>query len=115
MGAQVQDLFDDVTTPIITANATDDLWAPPASRDAFMAGYRYTDLQAVDIDPNGRGFGPIGHMGYFRRQAQPLWEDALRWFGEYRKPAVAAASTATATSAPAGSTGPAQLAIALPA
>ncbi len=87
MGAQVQDLFDDVTTPIVAANATDDLWAPPASRDAFMAAYRYTDLQSVDIDPKGRGLGTIGHMGYFRRQAQPLWEDALRWFGEHRKPA----------------------------
>ena len=87
MGAQVQDLFDDVTTPIIAANATDDLWAPPASRDAFMAAYRYTDLQAVDIDTKSRGLGAIGHMGYFRSQAQPLWEDALSWFGEYRKPA----------------------------
>ncbi len=87
MGAQVQDLFDDVTTPIVAANATDDLWAPPASRDAFMAAYRYTNLQSVDIDPKGRGLGAIGHMGYFRRQAQPLWDDALRWFGEHRKPA----------------------------
>ena len=26
-------------------------------------------------------------MGYFRRQTQPLWEDALRWFGEHRPPA----------------------------
>ena len=86
MGDQVQDLFDDVTTPIVAANATDDLWAPPASRDAFMAGYRYTDLQSVDIRPQERGLGAIGHMGYFRRQAQPLWEDALQWFGEYRKP-----------------------------
>lgn len=84
MGLQVQDLFDGVTTPIIAANATDDLWAPPASRDAFMAGYRYTDMQAVDIDPKGRGLGAIGHMGYFRRQSQPLWEDALGWFGEHR-------------------------------
>lgn len=87
MGAQLQDLFDDVTTPIVAANATDDLWAPPASRDAFMAAYRYTDLQSVDIDPKGRGLGAIGHMGYFRRQAEPLWDDALHWFGEHRVPA----------------------------
>lgn len=100
MGVQVQDLFDGVTTPIVAANATDDLWAPPASRDAFMAGYRYTDLQAVDIDPKSRGLGGIGHMGYFRRQAQPLWEDALRWFGEHRQPPFAPSATAaTALSA----------------
>ncbi len=84
MGLQVQDLFDGVTTPIIAANATDDAWAPPVSRDAFMAGYRYADVQAVDIVPAARGMASIGHMGYFRRAAQPLWEDALRWFGEHR-------------------------------
>jgi predicted alpha/beta hydrolase len=27
--------------------------------------------------------GTIGHMGYFRRQAQPLWNDVLDWFGEH--------------------------------
>lgn len=80
---QLQSLFDTVSTPIVAANATDDLWAPPASRDAFMAAYRHTHLQALDIDPKGRGMRAIGHMGYFRRQAQPLWEDALRWFGEH--------------------------------
>jgi predicted alpha/beta hydrolase len=85
MSAQVQDLFDSVTTPIVAVNATDDRWATPASRDAFMAGYRYTNVAAVDINPSARGLGAIGHMGYFRRAAQPLWEDALRWFGEYRQ------------------------------
>lgn len=88
MAAQVQDLFDGVSTPIIAANATDDLWAPPASRDAFMEGYRYADLQAVDIDPRASGLGAIGHMGYFRRSAQPLWEEALRWFGEHPQPSL---------------------------
>jgi predicted alpha/beta hydrolase len=97
MGVQVQDLFDNVTTPIIAANATDDLWAPPASRDAFMSGYRYTDLQAVDIVPADRGLGAIGHMGYFRRAAQPLWEDALHWFGEHPQPRPAARPQQAAT------------------
>jgi predicted alpha/beta hydrolase len=34
--------FAQVTTPIVAATAIDDRWAPPASRDAFMAGYRGT-------------------------------------------------------------------------
>jgi len=81
--AHVHALFARVTTPIRAVNATDDLWAPPVSRDAFIAGYRNTECQRVDIDPATSGIGPLGHMGYFRRQAQPLWEDALRWFGEH--------------------------------
>jgi predicted alpha/beta hydrolase len=79
---QVASQFAAVTTPIIAANATDDLWAPPASRDAFMAGYCNAPYNAVTIDPALRKLGPIGHMGYFRRAAQPLWEDVMHWFGE---------------------------------
>ncbi len=81
--SHVQNSFDAVTTPIVAANATDDLWAPPASRDAFMAGYRSAAWTARDIDPRKSGLGRVGHMGYFHRQAMPLWHDALGWFGEH--------------------------------
>ena len=72
--------FDRVRTPIVAANAIDHLWAPPASRDAFMAGYRNAQLTQIDLDPRQLGCGPIGHMGYFRRKAQPLWDEVLAWF-----------------------------------
>ena len=71
--------FDSVRSPIMACNATDDLWARPRSRDAFMAGYRNVDWQATDIDPRTAGMGPIGHMGYFKVRCQPLWEGALAW------------------------------------
>lgn len=80
MAERVARRFDRVRTPIVAANAIDDLWAPPASRDAFMAGYRNAPLQRVDLDPRQLGIGPIGHMGYFRRKAQPLWDEVLAWF-----------------------------------
>lgn len=80
MAEQITRRFDRVRTPIIAANAVDDLWAPPASRDAFMAGYRNAQLTQIDLDPRKLGFGPIGHMGYFRRNAQPLWDEVLAWF-----------------------------------
>jgi predicted alpha/beta hydrolase len=72
--------FARVTTPIVAATALDDLWAPVTSRDAFMAGYKGTAWQAVDIDPVRSGLGPIGHMGYFRRSSEPLWQAVLDWF-----------------------------------
>jgi predicted alpha/beta hydrolase len=77
---EVRASFDRVRTPIVAANALDDGWAPPASRDAFMAGYRRADWRGLDIDPALAGLGPIGHMGYFRPQAEPLWRGALEWF-----------------------------------
>jgi predicted alpha/beta hydrolase len=78
--AQYAESFASVTTPIIAANSLDDRWASPRSRDAFMAGYRNADWQAVDLDPAREGLRGIGHMGYFRAPAQPLWERALDWF-----------------------------------
>jgi predicted alpha/beta hydrolase len=78
---EVTALFDRVRTPITAANALDDRWAPPASRDAFMAGYRNAEVRCVDIDPRTAGVGPVGHTGYFLRRAKPLWDDVFDWFG----------------------------------
>lgn len=74
--------FAQVGTPIIAANALDDLWAPPASRDAFMAAYRGAPYQARTIDSHASGLGAIGHMGYFRPAAQQLWDETLDWFAQ---------------------------------
>lgn len=71
--------YAEVTTPIVAANALDDLWATPPSRDAFMHGYCNAPVARKDLDPREVG-GKIGHMGYFRPAAEPLWENALDWF-----------------------------------
>jgi predicted alpha/beta hydrolase len=78
--------FEGVRTPIVAANAVDDVWAPPASRDAFMAGYSRAPVRTVTLLPQDFGLRSIGHMGYFRPQAQPLWVRVLEWF-ESRDPA----------------------------
>ena len=71
--------FAEVRTPIVAANARDDLWAMPTSRDAFVQAYRNAPLTREDIDPNHIG-GSIGHMGYFRQAAEPIWGGVLDWF-----------------------------------
>lgn len=68
-----------VQTPIMAANALDDLWALPQSRDAFIQAYRNAPLQRKDLDPGQVG-GMIGHMGYFRASAEPYWKAMLEWF-----------------------------------
>ncbi|PYC21860.1 alpha/beta hydrolase [Aquipseudomonas alcaligenes] len=72
--------FASVRTPIVAANSLDDLWAPPSSRDAFMAAYSAAPYQARTIDSQAEGLGAIGHMGYFRSSASALWDEALGWF-----------------------------------
>jgi predicted alpha/beta hydrolase len=76
--------FAQVRTPMMAANSIDDRWSPPRSRDAFMAGYTNAAPQTLDIDPTRVGLRAIGHMGYFRETAAPLWESALRWLDTNR-------------------------------
>lgn len=79
IGAELRERYARVRTPIVAANALDDAWAPPASRDAFMAAYARADVVHRDIDPVREGYGRIGHIGYFRSGAQRLWRDVLDW------------------------------------
>jgi len=72
--------FERVRTPIVAANSIDDRWSPPKSRDAFMTGYKSAALNTLDIDPAQVGLHRIGHMGYFKSSALPLWRAALEWF-----------------------------------
>lgn len=81
--ASAASLFAQIRTPMVAANALDDLWALPRSRDAFMRAYCNAPLEYLDLDPK-RTVGPIGHMGYFRPHAQPLWDNALQWFDQRR-------------------------------
>lgn len=79
------EVYARVRTPILAVNSLDDRWAPPRSRDAFLAkGYRNAPVERIDLDP--RKHGALGHMGFFRRSARPFWDRALDWFEATRPP-----------------------------
>ncbi len=71
--------FAQVNIPIRAINASDDKWAPPASRDAFMSAYHNAALELHTIEPSEWGMSHIGHMGYFRPAAERLWQQTLDW------------------------------------
>ncbi|EKE72999.1 alpha/beta fold hydrolase [Gallaecimonas xiamenensis] len=77
--AGIDQLYRSVQSPIVAANALDDLWAMPESRDAFIQHYSQAPITRVNLSPNALG-GRIGHMGYFRKNAAPLWQASLDWF-----------------------------------
>lgn len=72
-------LYAEVRMPCIFANAIDDPWAPPVSRDAFIKGYRNAAMLTRDLYPQHPD-DPIGHMGYFRASATGIWDEMLHWF-----------------------------------
>ncbi|QYJ72124.1 alpha/beta fold hydrolase [Shewanella sp. FJAT-51649] len=80
----IEKLFQSVQTPMVAANALDDLWAMPESRDAFIQHYSNAPLTCLDLSPKLLG-GKIGHMGYFRKNAIPLWQASLDWFTAINK------------------------------
>ncbi|WP_297835090.1 alpha/beta fold hydrolase [Thermomonas sp.] len=75
----IEQAYAAVRTPMVAANALDDLWALPAARDAFVGAYCNAPLTRRNLDPSRVG-GKIGHMGYFRTLAEPYWEEVLTWF-----------------------------------
>jgi predicted alpha/beta hydrolase len=77
VGADMSALYGRVEIPVVAINATDDRWIPPASRDAFMAFYRNAALATRDVRPKDLGVPSIGHMGFFRQSAMPLWDEVL--------------------------------------
>ena len=74
--SEVVKCYSRVRTPTVFANATDDLWAPPQSRDAFIKGYSSAPLTTRDLS----AADGIGHMGYFRPSALNTWNEMLEWF-----------------------------------
>jgi predicted alpha/beta hydrolase len=75
--------FSQVHLPIAANVSTDDLWAPPASRDAFFEGYTHSTVERIDISPQQLGVSKIGHMGYFRKEVGAvLWPQMLAWLGQ---------------------------------
>lgn len=76
--------FSQVRVPIAANVSTDDLWAPPASRNAFFEGYTHTHVERIDITPQQMGVRQIGHMGYFRKETGAvLWPQIMAWLGKH--------------------------------
>ena len=80
----ITERFANVRVPLAATVSTDDLWAPPASRDAFFKGYRNAPVEAINLRPEDFGVRQIGHMGYFRPQTgATLWPQMLEWLGRH--------------------------------
>jgi predicted alpha/beta hydrolase len=72
--------FAALKMPIAANVSVDDLWAPPASRDAFFKGFVNAMIEPIDITPTQFGVNSIGHMGYFRQNVGiVLWPQIIDW------------------------------------
>jgi len=77
VGKEMSALFARVRMPITAINSVDDRWSTPAARDAFYRHYVNADLTTRDLRPADIGQKSIGHMGYFRKGSESLWDSLL--------------------------------------
>lgn len=75
--------YAEVKTPIYAVSALDDDWALPNSRHAFMQHYRQAPMQFINISASDYGLKEIGHMGYFRKGAEKIWDEILQAFHDF--------------------------------
>lgn len=76
----LHDVYAQIKTPIYAVAALDDAWALPASRHAFMQHYTQAPMHYIDITPQQYGLKDIGHMGYFRKGSEKIWQDIFDTF-----------------------------------
>ena len=75
--------YEQVKTPIYAVSALDDDWALPNSRHAFMQHYRQAPMQFINISASDYGLKEIGHIGYFRKGSEKIWDEILHSFHDF--------------------------------
>lgn len=74
---RIRDRVAHVTTPVTSAWFTDDELLTAAAIDAMDDLYRGTTVERLRLDPAAAGVPRIGHHGFFREAARPLWTSIL--------------------------------------
>lgn len=63
--------------PILAYSVDDDDWGAPASVEAMMRAY--PNVTTRHLVPADYGLEKLGHMGYFRKGSEKLWDEAIGW------------------------------------
>ena len=63
--------------PVLAYSVDDDPEATSKSVDSMMAAY--PNVERRHLTPADAGLDQIGHFGYFKSSAQPLWAEAITW------------------------------------
>lgn len=77
--SHLADIFAKCKCDIVAANAIDDKWAQPSSRDAFFKGYTNANVINKNLSPKALNMARIDHMGYFKKDASSIWNQSFAW------------------------------------
>lgn len=75
---ELKNRYAQVKSIIYAVSADDDDWALPQSREAFMRHYTHAELHFLNVSAEEYQLKEIGHMGYFRKGAEPIWDEMFK-------------------------------------
>ena len=68
-----------VRAPLLAYAIDDDFFAPRTAVEALVARYGSDRRTIRQVAPASLGLRGIGHFGFFRATARPLWEETADW------------------------------------
>ena len=71
------DRFKQFNAPVLAYSFEDDNWGTPKAVRAMMCAF--PNVEYWHISPNDHGIDRLGHVGFFRDKAEPLWSKLLDW------------------------------------
>jgi predicted alpha/beta hydrolase len=63
--------------PVLAYSLADDTWGTREAVNAMMSAY--PNVERRHVEPSEIGVSSIGHFGFFRPEAKPLWNDVVAW------------------------------------
>ena len=69
--------YDAFEAPILAYSIEDDDWGTARAVDDMMRAY--SNVTRRHLVPAEHGLEAIGHMGFFRRGSERIWDDAITW------------------------------------
>jgi len=66
------------TSPVLAYSFEDDNWGSKKSVDMMMGAY--PNVERRHLDAKERDLKSLGHFGFFRTNAAPLWQEVSDWF-----------------------------------
>lgn len=73
--------------PLLALSFADDrAYAPRAAVEALLARFPGTAAEHRHLDPAAAGLPPVGHFGFFKPAAEPLWDGVADWILDRARP-----------------------------
>jgi predicted alpha/beta hydrolase len=77
--------YEAFDAPVLAYSIEDDDWGTPRAVDDLMRAY--ANVTRRHLVPADYGLDKLGHMGFFRKGSEPIWDEAIAWLEGISSPA----------------------------